>query len=1416
MRPLPNKIFYLILSVAMALVAASCDSDAKAVSTDEVAASLCDEITANRYKNLALMEAAALQMDTLCGATMELQCVAKNALGHIALMRMDYSAAEKYYLWVIKESPCEVERLVADVGLMTVCYRTSANKSFFDYRSSAIRRVRRINEEVEMLLPHDKRRFTEAKVELAAVSLCYFANLGMDDEVNVAAAYLEKNRANAESPAQRLYGRMILNYSAALPVVERAETLFNVHRRSLAAGEKWLAANSKLMLSVLLRSDEARKQVASAMSSQLIELSRDTLGVEQLPYKLSLSAVEEFMKFGDTYMAIEAMAVAASCATQQGEYDKALALLNDAILQINNYYDYYYPNVNLPSLVLYDVDEESESRRIDCDTINNIYECMLSVRREASCTYAGLGDKYASDVNRNAYLDLLRGTRLNKQTESRMVVAQRNAARLHFWLVVSLLLVAVVILVVSIINIRWKRRHIAYVTDLNRLFKVCRMLMSSLPQQLPDAAAVHSAVCKILNSELNNFSGETRLSILPINDCAGSNTTCMPLVLMDGTSRWALSIETQIPLTSTKRSLFGILLPYIAVAIDEGMRIVDIGDERTRLQQKQQSYSIYLASHKRENVIKRVSLSVVNGMTPYINRILNELSRLSAAEKPGETEYRRLDYIAELIAVLDEHNTVLERWIKMKHGELNLHIESFAVNELFAILKNSTQGFLLKGIDFYVKETTAVVKADKSLTLFMINTLAENAGKFTPRGGKVTVEALEDEDFVEIAVTDTGCGMNNEDINSILNNKVYDASSIGRDAPLSMNKGSGFGLMNCKGIIEKYRKSDALFSVCSLDISSEKGKGSRFSFRLPKGVIRTVAILLFVLFPLKSTATTQLFDEVNMLADSVYLCNVDGKHSEALQYAENAITLLNEYYCTAYPEGRDTLAFASGNSAELQWWRLSLFPDSLTEGIYYNLLDIRNETAVAALALRQWQLYRYNNNIYTRLYRMVHEDKELVQHYEQMQSIANYRYAAVAVCGALLVVLLVVSVIMYMRHILLEKMNILMLLGVNSRLLNVARSGRMTDNSLAGSMAAEIYAGTHEYLRVQSVALLLKNGSYEQVAASPHKIERRTEIFLNGVFDSGEFCTSNDGRVCVLPLVAKASHKEKTMGVLYFEFDRMLTTSEISILELIASYAASTAYYSIVSLVENYRSLEDEEEEAVRLKYEENYLHVRNMVIDNCLSMIKHETIYYPPRLSALVDKLRTQSVPVSEWGDRVAVVKELMTYYNQIFTLLSRCASRQLDDAGFTASRISLEQLCCNMQRYVTRKAKREGISVSLQCDVKNVATYADEVLVEFLFCSLFDALLARKADGTLYINAVEDNNMLRVEILDSRYHLTPEELTNMFVPDSRGIASVEYLIVKEIIRMHEDYMDIRGSRVEAHDSPRGTVILFTLPPAR
>ena len=140
-----------------------------------------------------------------------------------------------------------------------------------------------------------------------------------------------------------------------------------------------------------------------------------------------------------------------------------------------------------------------------------------------------------------------------------------------------------------------------------------------------------------------------------------------------------------------------------------------------------------------------------------------------------------------------------------------MNIENFELNSLFDVLVKGRKTFEMKQQTLTIEPTAAIVKADKALTLFMINTLTENARKYTPEGGMVKVYAHATDAYVEISVEDNGRGLSAEDIAHIIGEKVYDSRAIGmKDAAdpeeLKENKGSGFGLMNCKGIIEKYKK----------------------------------------------------------------------------------------------------------------------------------------------------------------------------------------------------------------------------------------------------------------------------------------------------------------------------------------------------------------------------------------------------------------------------------------------------------------------------------------------------------------------------------------------------------------------------------------------------------------------------------
>ena len=751
---------------------------------------------------------------------------------------------------------------------------------------------------------------------------------------------------------------------------------------------------------------------------------------------------------------------------------------------------------------------------------------------------------------------------------------------------------------------------------------------------------------------------------------------------------------------------------------------------------------------------------------------------------------------------------------------MSLRIENFLVDDLFAIIEQNRKLFQARGITLDVNGSGCIVKADKALTLFMINTLVENAAKFTPEGGRVSLECTERESYVELSVVDTGIGISENDLNRILGTKVYDASQIGEDNELlkPKSKGSGFGLMNCKGIIEKYKKTDKLFSVCSFDITSTKGKGSCFSFRLPKGIMRCILLLLAML-PVQMSANTDIFEQLNEYADSVYMCNVNSNNSDAFIVAQKAIDLLNTHYKNE-TGGNDTLSLCSGKASELQWWQNSLYKDSLKEEIYYNILDIRNELAIASLALNKWDAYNYNNNIYATLYRLVHEDDAIAERYTEIEEIAGDYEVAIAFACLLILLLLAYYTISFVRHNVIARTNERLVLEMNSRLLNVtAKDGKQTVKELAQEIADELFACLGETMRIKEVALLLDTDDANRnlyVSASAASTYNGIDIYMQRVLENGEPAVFHSGTMRLIPLYTKSDGERLLVGVLGVETERPLSENEVVSIELVSSYLASVAYHSATRVANGYMALEELEDEAQHMHYEENRLHVQNMVMDNCLSVIKHETVYYPSRIKELA--LHALMSPENN-NETVADMHELMGYYSSIFGILSNCAKRELDEMSFSLSSVELSSLFGRMTRFVERRSQKCGVDVKLVCEPVKSVVRADISLVEFLFESLLNAAMAYPVAGVLKLSAMEAGDFVKIELSDTRRELPSEELTDMFTPtrsnlaENGGIVGMEYLIAKEIVRLHEDYTGRQGGRMEARSDVSGTIIMFTLP---
>lgn len=442
--------------------------------------------------------------------------------------------------------------------------------------------------------------------------------------------------------------------------------------------------------------------------------------------------------------------------------------------------------------------------------------------------------------------------------------------------------------------------------------------------------------------------------------------------------------------------------------------INDINERKEELDEEISIARLHLDDNKKRNLEQRAKVSLVNSITPFIDRMIHEVDKLAEDDEstPDEVKQERYEYISELTDKINQYNTILTNWIQMRQGTLNLRIVSFPLQPLFDIVAKGKMSFQMKKIKLDVQPTTAKVKADRTLTLFMINTIADNARKFTPAGGKVTVSAEEHDKYVEIVIADTGKGMDEEQLAH-----VFDRTYTG---------GHGFGLLNCKGIIEKYKKVSSIFNICLIEAESEVGKGSVFRFRLPKGIGRMIVGVILLLASSVSSFASQIHQHTlatgkvsreltlaDAFADSAYFSNINGTYQRTLAFADSAIYYLNQHYLRQYPQGKNLMVSSPklSQAAELKW-----FADSVTTD-YSIILDIRNESAVAALALHQWTLYDRNNKVYTKLFRERSTDNTLPEYVRTMQSSENSKTVAVILLFLLLLQLPIAYYLLYYRHV---------------------------------------------------------------------------------------------------------------------------------------------------------------------------------------------------------------------------------------------------------------------------------------------------------------------------------------------------------------------------------------------------------------
>jgi len=112
------------------------------------------------------------------------------------------------------------------------------------------------------------------------------------------------------------------------------------------------------------------------------------------------------------------------------------------------------------------------------------------------------------------------------------------------------------------------------------------------------------------------------------------------------------------------------------------------------------------------------------------------------------------------------------------------------------------------------------VPADPELIENVLANLVENAVKYSPGGGKIVISGSYDSKQVRIVVSDEGMGIPAEELKHI-----FERFHRVDKGPARAIKGLGLGLYLCKTIIEAHGGI--------IEVSSQMGKGSQFTFSLP-------------------------------------------------------------------------------------------------------------------------------------------------------------------------------------------------------------------------------------------------------------------------------------------------------------------------------------------------------------------------------------------------------------------------------------------------------------------------------------------------------------------------------------------------------------------------------------------------------
>ena len=352
---------------------------------------------------------------------------ALNNLAFVHISKMEFEKASKLLNDVQNITDNQVELLVADVQMMRLCQRQSRNKDFYNYRESALRRLKRIKEEAHNLSSRLRKRMIYAETELYIVASVYFYYIGLPERAVIEQENIEPNGDIQQDTAQWLSymynvgaGGLISAPTKEAICQQEFEFLFRCYGLAMQSHYSYWEANSLQAISEHLIDKRQRRQLVRDNTTAITILNTDEMPDSLLAGNLAQRALVIFSSYGDVYQTAGAYRTLASCYWALRDYKSALFCLQNAL----------HRN----------------------PVIKKAPDLVSSICEQLSLVYSAMNVKSQSDVNRNVYLDIQRQTRQDKQQEALAEQLENSSKQLNMMLVYVGVAILVVILLLYLFN----------------------------------------------------------------------------------------------------------------------------------------------------------------------------------------------------------------------------------------------------------------------------------------------------------------------------------------------------------------------------------------------------------------------------------------------------------------------------------------------------------------------------------------------------------------------------------------------------------------------------------------------------------------------------------------------------------------------------------------------------------------------------------------------------------------------------------------------------------------------------------------------------------------------------------------------------------------------------------------------------